>query len=182
MSYYLIALLLVAGWFGIRWVLDYLKVASLSKNFGCGAVPDAHETLWGLFRLRAIAKADRAGYTVEEFAKMHEEIGCNTWSANWLGSTFMNTVEPENIKAILSSQFQDFEIGHMRRGAMAPLLGETGIFTSDGKAWYAQRMRNLIQPRADRGIGSMLEESYDLNLPEAKSPISLSKKHTFVPC
>lgn len=56
------------------------------------------------------------------------------------GITGYFTTDPENIKAILSTNFQDWSLGS-RRLASYPLLGE-GIFSQDGPAW--KRSRELI--------------------------------------
>ncbi|KAF2235067.1 cytochrome P450 [Viridothelium virens] len=51
--------------------------------------------------------------------------------------------EPENIKAILSTQFNDFELGPKRYRDFSPFLGN-GIFTIDGPAW--KHSRELLRP------------------------------------
>jgi len=43
------------------------------------------------------------------------------------------TSEPEHIKAILASQFDDFEKGPEIRHLFYPLLG-TGVFAADGES------------------------------------------------
>jgi hypothetical protein len=42
------------------------------------------------------------------------------------------TAEPDNIKAILATEFNSFEKGSEFRTMMEPLLG-TGVFAADGK-------------------------------------------------
>lgn len=67
---------------------------------------------------------------------VYEEIGCHaTWVQNILGSWYHTTVDPENVKAMLATQFKDFELGPLRMNLFGPLLGH-GIFTSDGQEWY----------------------------------------------
>ena len=55
--------------------------------------------------------------------------------------------EPENIKALLSTQFDDFELGEKRYRAFSPLLGN-GIFTADGEAW--RHSRDMLRPNFTR--------------------------------
>ena len=43
----------------------------------------------------------------------------------------MTTIEPENVKQVLSLGFKDWGIGKERKKVMEPFLGD-GIFTSDG--------------------------------------------------
>lgn len=38
------------------------------------------------------------------------------------------TIDPKNVQAVLSTNFKDFQLGHPRRRAFFPLLGN-GIFT-----------------------------------------------------
>ena len=56
------------------------------------------------------------------------------------------TIAPANIKALLSTQFNDFGLGG-RLPAFAPLL-TGGIFVSDGPAW--QHSRALVRPAFTR--------------------------------
>ena len=53
------------------------------------------------------------------------------------------TIEPENIKAILSTNFKVWAMGDRRKAAFSPLLGK-GIFSVDGAAW--QHSRDLLRP------------------------------------
>ncbi|KDQ14076.1 hypothetical protein BOTBODRAFT_132971 [Botryobasidium botryosum FD-172 SS1] len=48
------------------------------------------------------------------------------------------TVDPENIKEILATRFQDFEKGEKFHDMFESFLG-TGIFTSDGETWKFHR-------------------------------------------
>jgi hypothetical protein len=45
-----------------------------------------------------------------------------------LWESFFNTIDPENVKALLATNFKDFGLGQ-RLDAFGPLLGE-GIFTT----------------------------------------------------
>ncbi|OGM44243.1 cytochrome P450 [Aspergillus bombycis] len=66
------------------------------------------------------------------------------------------TIEPENIKTILSLNFKDYSLRH-RLEPFKPLLGE-GIFNTDGEHWAASRA--LIRPSFVR------EQVADLSLLE----------------
>lgn len=66
---------------------------------------------------------------------VYQEMGCpSTWVQNILGTGYHTTVDPDNIKAILATQFNDFDLGPLRYDLLGPLLGP-GIFTTDGKQW-----------------------------------------------
>lgn len=56
------------------------------------------------------------------------------------------TVDPENIKAVLATQFKDFCLGQ-RHSQFRPLLGD-GIFTLDGNGWH--HSRSILRPQFSR--------------------------------
>ncbi|GAA92048.1 cytochrome P450 [Aspergillus luchuensis IFO 4308] len=53
------------------------------------------------------------------------------------------TAQPENIRTIMSTGFESFGPGKIRKRSMAPLLGQ-GLFTVDGEKW--RHARNLLRP------------------------------------
>ncbi|DAA74994.1 TPA_exp: Cytochrome P450 [Trichophyton benhamiae CBS 112371] len=74
-----------------------------------------------------------------------EEVAASgsTFEQNLLFARGIDTVEPRNIEAILSTQFTDFGLG-LRPPTFAPLLG-SGIFTQDGPQW--KHSRELLRPQ-----------------------------------
>ncbi|KAK0438221.1 cytochrome P450 [Armillaria borealis] len=83
----------------------------------------------------AIVTASRNGYPDEVFQKWSEEYG-HTYTFNFFSEKQMFTTEPEHIKALLATQFQDFEKGHTFYVAAESLLG-AGIFNSE---WFHRTM------------------------------------------
>lgn len=81
-----------------------------------------------------VIQADRSQTVPAHFLEIYKKAGKTTWRQNALGTMAYVTVDPKNIQAILATQFQDFEIGSLRRNNFFPMLGN-GIFTVDGKAW-----------------------------------------------
>ena len=77
-----------------------------------------------------------------ELIRARHEAGGYTFQSQTLGSRVINTSEPENIKAILATNFEDYSLG-FRLAALGPLLGK-GIFTTDSKEWETSRA--LIRP------------------------------------
>lgn len=76
------------------------------------------------------------------------EVHGHTWYNSSMGVTDIVTREPENIKAILATQFQEFDLGTTRWEIFYPLLGN-GIFTlSQGKGW--EHSRALLRPQFNR--------------------------------
>lgn len=76
--------------------------------------------------------------------RIYNEIGRRTtFQQSSLGRHFHVTTEPENIKAMLATQFKDFGLGPIRYNVLEPLLGR-GIFTSDGKDWFVHPQVNSV--------------------------------------
>ncbi|EHK99088.1 putative Cytochrome 52A13 [Glarea lozoyensis 74030] len=64
-----------------------------------------------------------------------------------LGRRLIQTIEPENVKAVLATQFKDFGLPETRIGAFEPIFGH-GIFTTNGPEWEASRA--LLRPSFTR--------------------------------
>ncbi len=77
-----------------------------------------------------------------ELIRARHEAGGYTFQSQTLGRHVISTSEPENIKAILATKFEDYSLG-FRMAALGPLLGK-GIFTTDSKEWETSRA--LIRP------------------------------------
>lgn len=124
----------------------YLKIAWLSKKLNAAPAPlipysgfintrpafkmarlksngELLEFLWGIFN------GDNENYSVK--------IG---------GKILFATSDPENIKALLATQFNDFELG-VRHAHFKPLLGD-GVFTLDYDGW--KHSRALLRPNFSR--------------------------------
>lgn len=69
-----------------------------------------------------------------------------THQLSLLGESFIATIEPENVKTMLATNFKDWDLGYRKR-LFQPLLGN-GIFNSDGKAW--EHSRALLRPQFTR--------------------------------
>lgn len=78
-------------------------------------------------------------------AEQYELYG-NTFAQKILGRHLVTTIEPENLKALLATQFNDFRLGNRHR-EFYPLLGD-GIFTLDGAGW--SHARALLRPQFTR--------------------------------
>ncbi|KAG7440388.1 cytochrome P450 monooxygenase pc-3 [Guyanagaster necrorhizus] len=90
--------------------------------------------------LRKLSDGFRNGYPGEVLQKWSEEYG-NTFTFNSFsgkGLRKMFTTEPEHVKAILATQFDDFVKGRTFYDAAESLLG-AGIFNSDGDTWKFHR-------------------------------------------
>jgi len=68
--------------------------------------------------------------------------GIHTFSINFLGSTAIYTMEPENVKTVFATSHRHYAIPRTRKEALG-IFGP-GIFTSDGEHWEASRA--LLRP------------------------------------
>lgn len=96
----------------------------------------------GLDLLLRVFQYARKDQILQFFLSIVEESG-TTFEQNLLGARGIDTVEPQNIEAILSKQFTEFGLG-LRRPTFFPLLG-SGIFTQDGAEW--KHSRELMRPQ-----------------------------------
>lgn len=92
----------------------------------------------------------------------HAKMG-PTFSARSMGRPYFFTVDPENIKTVLSLRFKDYSLGE-RGPIMGPLLGR-GIFVTDGTEWAHSRAvlrPNFVKDQVadlsmvDRHIGDLM--------------------------
>lgn len=116
-----------------------------AKSLHCEAAPRGASAFFGIpafYRLTKAVKEKRwIDYLCDQFA-----INGNTFQQQFLNRKLLTTIEPENVKAILATQFQDFCLG-TRHEQFYPLLGD-GIFTLDGAGW--SHARALLRPQFTR--------------------------------
>ena len=127
---------------------------------GCQPAPIlASKDPFGLLRVREILKAEREQrhpvYVKESMDKVGKNI--HTVRVQVLDNELLVTRDPENVKAMFSSQTSAFDIGAARAENFRPLLGD-GIFTSQGETW--RHSRALVRPQFSR------EQVSDLDLEE----------------
>ncbi|KUJ19721.1 n-alkane-inducible cytochrome P450 [Mollisia scopiformis] len=118
----------------------YLKRRQFAKSHGCleprCKVPlkDPVLALDFVWKTLQNAKSDRY---LEGTYERFQQYG-STFTAKHLHYPTIHTTEPENIKHILATAFDDFKFSSFRVNAMIPLFGK-GIFTSDGARWSHSR-------------------------------------------
>lgn len=139
---YTIAAIIVFVGFIAQSISSYVAEARFKKAHGTQPVrklPQSERILgYGLYKIQKQAMKDQN--LLDVVKKRYDDNG-TTYSAYLMGQVFVNTVEPENIKAILATNFKDFGLGERIR-SLGPLLGQ-GIFTSDGAIWEHSRVCNF---------------------------------------
>lgn len=102
--------------------------------------------------LRENLQAYQKRALLEVLTQRYAKFG-NTISTKMMFSKTIMTIDPENLKAVLATNFKDWNLPDQRKSAFIPLLGH-GIFTSDGPAW--QQSRDLMRPNFNRGqVGNL---------------------------
>lgn len=81
---------------------------------------------------------------LEFWRSMFQKTGGFTAETKMIGRRIMFTAEPENIKAILATQFGDYGKGKPFHEEWKDFLGDS-IFTTDGDLWH--NSRQLIRPQ-----------------------------------
>ncbi|GLA75099.1 cytochrome P450 52A3 [Aspergillus tubingensis] len=121
-----------------------------------------HKAVW---RARNAAQEGQVGSTMHQ---VHLQYG-NTVKLNLVGHDVVATCEPENIQAVLASQFSSFGLSVWRYPQYRALLGK-GIFTSDGPAW--EHSRKLLRPQFTKNQIPSLEwfDSHSKNFVQALPP------------
>ncbi|RDW86908.1 N-alkane-inducible cytochrome P450 [Aspergillus mulundensis] len=113
------------------------------RQYGCQPIARSYskEPFLGLDTIPDTIRHVRKHKILERGCEIFRTYG-NTFTLKELQRSAIMTIEPENIKAILSLKFKDYGISH-RLEPFKPLLGE-GIFDTDGEHWASSRA--LIRP------------------------------------
>ena len=131
----------------INRLITYQRHSRIIKNNGCKPFAKYPHTdpIFGLDLFKENVKLSKEGGLWIELEKRYNRIngGVHTFSQLLLGEEVINTAEPENIKAILATQFKDFELPPRRKESFHPVFGR-GIFTTDGAEWEVSRA--LLRP------------------------------------
>jgi cytochrome P450 len=133
----------------------YLNRRAFKKQNGCQECPHVFhkDPVLGLDVLRANIRSSKTHTVLESFQKRYNDLGTNTFHSRIVTMPIIQTVEPENIKTILSLKFKDYSFG-AREKAFTPLLGH-GIFNADGERWA--NSRHLLRPNFARDQVADLE-------------------------
>lgn len=125
-------------------VTSYLTFQYRCYQNGCQPPPryPHKDPIFGLDLFLAIREASKSGKILANeqalFARFGKTYECNSW-----GSRLIQTMQPENIHAVLVSSFDKFGVQEKRLPVAKPFLGP-GVFTTDGPYW--QHSRELIKP------------------------------------
>jgi cytochrome P450 len=141
--------------------MNQMKYRIEAAQRGCQPAPTLRSNnLLGTSRLTESIRATREDrgpqYVISAMNELGDELGkdVHTMRVPILDYELLVTRDPENVKAMLSTQSQDYDISSTRSNAFMPLLGE-GVFTSRGNQW--KHSRALVRPQFQRDEVTNLE-------------------------
>ncbi|KAK6454094.1 cytochrome P450 52A13 (DH-ALK2) [Scheffersomyces xylosifermentans] len=127
-------------------VIKKVKAELFKSKHGAKKAPDMGVGYFGVKYIAGVLKAKENGDLMEYFRKHSVTNKPKTQTFTLLGIDMVMSRHPENVKALLATQFNDFDLG-LRHAHLAPLLGD-GIFTLDGEGW--KHSRAMLRPQFAR--------------------------------
>ncbi|KAH8646249.1 cytochrome P450 [Xylariales sp. PMI_506] len=119
---------------------EYQADSAIGRRHGCGLPPELTKR-WplGVDRIKEIWTANADGRLLAFFCSVADgyEPRNNLTQHLLFGPRGFNILHPDNVEAVLSTNFQDFSFGP-RPSVFAPLIGN-GIFTQEGAPWKHSR-------------------------------------------
>jgi cytochrome P450 len=134
--------------YAFKQITLYISRRNFMLENGCEPITHVKrniDPIFGLDNIYQIIQAAREGRLLDKMKSNYVLYG-TTFRASRLGNNVISTIEPQNVKALLSTRFKDFGIGN-RQISFGPLLGQ-GIFTMDGAFW--SHSRAMIRPNFAR--------------------------------
>ncbi|KAL8854758.1 MAG: hypothetical protein Q9221_000541 [Calogaya cf. arnoldii] len=132
----------------------------MSKH-GCEPTKVFHSKYpFGIDLIRDELKWLKEHTLLEHYNVPYRFLDCTTFSASQLHVQFLATIDPDNIKSILATDFKSYSLGEGRKQALRPFLGD-GIFTTDGADW--QHSRDMLRPcftRSQIGDQELFEKHF----------------------
>jgi cytochrome P450 len=129
----------------LRYFQQLYKHRKQARSLRCQPPIEGQAGIFGISAFLRLKKAVKEKRWIELIAEQYVKYG-NTFTQSIFGRPMVATIEPENLKALLATQFNDFELG-TRHQEFYPLLGD-GIFTLDGAGW--SHARALLRPQFTR--------------------------------
>lgn len=113
---------------------------------GCQPLKTSYNWPLGIRNTSRLVKAVMNSTVLDEMEEIWRSSEDRSMRISQGGAMWIGTVEPENIKSILATDFYSYSLG-FRREALYPLLGN-GIFTLSGPEW--KHSRAMLRPQFSR--------------------------------
>jgi cytochrome P450 monooxygenase len=139
-------------WFLGSWAIAATRYSRKTKSHGCGTLktyPHRDPTWLGLDFVLSMSRAFKEHRWLMWMEDTWATVGTKTWQARFMGSRMIYSSEMENMKAMSTSQWQEFVLEPIRvdNGVATPFTGK-GVSTADGAFWH--RSREYIKPYFER--------------------------------
>jgi hypothetical protein len=134
--------------------------------------------LLGIDWVTDMVKAVDSHSLLQEWDRLFRELG-DTYVASPAGSRIVMTSDPENVKALLATQFESWPIGGVRQSFALLALGRHAIFSVNGPEWH--KARAMIRPSFVRNQIADLEctdrhvDNFLARVPRDGSRVDLQK-------
>lgn len=139
---------------------EYIYYRRMAKH-GCAPPKRIPDDPTGIRWILSIASAIKQNSLLERISQLLQEMG-HTFQhrifPEW--NISISTDEPENLKAVLATRFDDWDIPRHRVRGFHPVLGYHSIFTVNGAEW--QHARATLRPAFVRNQLADLER-FDLH-------------------
>lgn len=123
-------------------------------------------------------KAIKSHTWLDMWCRRYSTVAATFESATVSIDPIIFTNEPENIKAMLSTDFESFDLGDRRRRLVGPLLGP-GIFSNDGPAWRHSRVSGEALTETGKRPGSVKADGLQAMLRPHFTKMQISDLSTF---
>jgi cytochrome P450 len=137
--------ILLALWKVQAWVTLHRRRSRFKIDHGCeepAKYPNKDPVL-GLDLLLDNYQSMKGHAMLPKIVSRYRKVGAHTYSFILAGRYRLSTVEPENLKAMLSTKFTSFMLPPRRTAVLKQFMGES-IFASNGPQW--QHSRAIIRP------------------------------------
>ncbi|KAA8916774.1 hypothetical protein TRICI_001072 [Trichomonascus ciferrii] len=132
----------VVGFYLTSWIQE-IQYRRTCKKYNCAPAYMYPNKWMGMdILLESFKRAAQHDY-LEYTRSLMEKPNKKTIRVNVLGNVAIQTTDPQNVKAILATQFKEYDLG-LKHLQMFPLLGH-GIFTLSGDGWH--HSRSLLRPQ-----------------------------------
>ncbi|PKS09527.1 hypothetical protein jhhlp_004144 [Lomentospora prolificans] len=121
------------------------EIAKEMRKHGCkpANIYPQRDPILGIDVLQRTMKSIKAGRVMQEWHQWYQDHG-NAFTTSTLGTTTFFLNDPENIKAILTRDFESFPIKGPRQLTTTMIAGEHNILSLNKQAWHDARA--LIRP------------------------------------
>ena len=139
-----LGLLFISILYGVTAARQYFIHRKIIRERGClpaRSLPQK-DPVFGIDIAFRMFRSYGGGQRSAKFKDQHDAFG-STFQSVALGKTRIFTIEPDNLRAILSTNFKDWGVQPLRLPPWEPFLGK-GVMDTDGAFW--KHSRDIVQP------------------------------------